>query len=219
MGGVHVGATDEDILSAVYPFTSNEWYHITWTQDPAVGITMYVNGEKADDANAWTIGAENTFHAPVQKIGGVGFDGLVDEVKIYSKVLSKEEIAQDALTDEGGQPQALNMYNELWNENYQMNEKYLTDMEKNADYDHPRHYLGQPDMVRTRTGKLITAYPIGHGVGPLVMRTSTDNGETWVEKEDTPESWKNSQETPTLYTLTLPDGRERIMLITACPTS
>ncbi len=219
VGGVHVGATDADILSAVYSFTSNEWYHITWTQDPAVGITMYVNGEKADDANAWTIGAENTFHAPVQKIGGVGFDGLVDEVKIYSRVLSEEEIAQDALTDEGGQPQALNMYNELWNENYQLNEKYLTDMEKNADYDHPRHYLGQPDMVRTRTGKLITAYPIGHGVGPLVMRTSTDNGETWVEKEDTPESWKNSQETPTLYTLTLPDGRERIMLITACPTS
>ena len=131
----------------------------------------------------------------------------------------EQEAAQDVSTDGSNRSQAFNMYNELWNENYQLNEKYLTDMEEYTDYNHPRHYLGQPDMVRTRTGKLITAYPVGHGVGPLVMRTSTDNGETWVEKTDTPQSWENSQETPTLYTLTLPDGREPIMLITACPTT
>ena len=98
---------------------------------------------------------------------------------------------------------------------YQMPNKYLMDIEKAPNT--PRQYLGQPDMIRTRTGRLITAYPIGHGHGPLVMRISDDNGANWVEKTNLPASWAKSQETPTLYTLNMPDGHERLMLITACP--
>ena len=49
-----------------------------------------------------------------------------------------------------------------------------------------RQYLVQPDMVRTSTGRLITAYPKGHGKGPIIMKISDDNGETWTEKNNTP---------------------------------
>lgn len=109
--------------------------------------------------------------------------------------------------------QGLSLQNTLTE--YQMPDKYLMDLEKAPNT--PRQYLGQPDMICTRTGRLITAYPIGHGHGPLVMRISDDNGATWTEKTDLPKSWEKSQETPTLYTLDMPDGHERLMLITACP--
>lgn len=94
-------------------------------------------------------------------------------------------------------------------------ENLLMDIEKAPGTD--RQYLGQPDMVKTKTGRLITVYPIGHGKGPLVMRYSDDRGDSWHEIKNLPESFKGSQETPTMYTLDFTDGRERIILITACP--
>jgi hypothetical protein len=48
------------------------------------------------------------------------------------------------------------------------------------------------------------------------MRISDDGGITWTEKTDIPASWAGSQETPTLYTVTV-NGAERLLLITACP--
>lgn len=98
---------------------------------------------------------------------------------------------------------------------YKLPDRYLSDIEKKPGT--KRQYLGQPDMVRTATGRLITAYPVGHGHGAIVMRISDDNGETWTEKTDTPQSWAKCQETPTLYVLNLEDGTERILLLSACP--
>lgn len=66
---------------------------------------------------------------------------------------------------------------------YQLSEDNLSDIEKAPNTD--RQYLGQPDMVRTKSGRLITAYPKGHGKGPLIMQISDDDGETWTEKTDT----------------------------------
>ena len=94
-------------------------------------------------------------------------------------------------------------------------DKYLKDIEKAPNT--PRQYLGQPDMVQTKTGRLITAYPTGHGHGPIIMQISDDEGETWTEKKDIPASFATCQETPTLYTLDMGNGKERIMLISACP--
>ena len=94
-------------------------------------------------------------------------------------------------------------------------EEYLSDIEKSPDT--LRQYLGQPDMVRTETDRLITVYPVGHGHGPVVMQISDDRGTTWYEKTDIPKSWMDCQETPTLYILKLADGKERILLISACP--
>ena len=83
--------------------------------------------------------------------------------------------------------------------------------------DTSNQYFGQPDMIRTKSGRLITSFPQGHGKGPLIMKISDDDGATWTRKTDIPASWAGSQETPTLYVLNLADGTERIMMITACP--
>lgn len=83
--------------------------------------------------------------------------------------------------------------------------------------DTSNQYFGQPDMIRTKSGRLITSFPQGHGKGPLIMKISDDDGATWTRKTDIPASCAGSQETPTLYVLNLADGTERIMMITACP--
>ena len=114
---------------------------------------------------------------------------------------------------EKGNEKKVNIQNVL--PRYSLPSKYLSTIEKSPNTE--RQYLGQPDMIRTKTGRLITVYPIGHGKGPLVMKISEDNGDTWVEKKDIPESWARSQETPTMYVLHLESGQERLLLITGCP--
>lgn len=76
-------------------------------------------------------------------------------------------------------------------------------------------YTGQPDMVETSQGKFIAVYPEGHGHGPLKIIES-DNGIDWKSKS-TPQSWKNSQEVPTLYTLDRSDGKQYLIMISGKP--
>ena len=281
--GYHVGKNSGDVLTFTYDFNQNEWYNITWTQSKSDGLSMYVNGTLVN-TNAWT--KTNKTLLPLDIIGGTGFTGYIDEIKVYNRVLNTSEInanmllnglnltetsktmfindtyqietnlisdnddksitytsndPQIASVDEQGVVTALKRGTvKIIVENkaggyreevlitvkknisitskipmYQLSENNLSDIEKAPNTD--RQYLGQPDMVRTKTGRLITAYPKGHGKGPLIMRISDDNGETWTEKTDTPSSWIGSQETPTMYILNLADGTERILLITACP--
>ena len=280
--GFRVGLGDGDVLTMAYDFRPDQWYHVTWSQSRQDGLTMYVNGERIAHTD-WS--KSGIVYAPIDFIGGRGFTGLMDEVKVYNRVLTDAEVAADmAITGltvdqlnvtlkEGEKHQIHATLNTSESDKtitytsadpkvaavdskglvtavkrgettitvahaasglsktvkvtvkkdiplqntlplYELPEDYLTDIEKAPGTD--RQYLGQPDMVRTSTGRLITAYPVGHGHGPLVMRISDDEGESWTEIK-TPASWKQSQETPTLYVLNLPDGRERIMLITACP--
>ena len=35
-------------------------------------------------------------------------------------------------------------------------------------------------MIRTKSGRLITSFPQGHGKGPLIMKISDDDGATWT---------------------------------------
>ncbi|MBQ2383918.1 MAG: exo-alpha-sialidase, partial [Oscillospiraceae bacterium] len=246
-------------------------------------LKLYVNGTFVKD-NTWTAN-RSTVMAPIDVIGGTGFTGLIDEVKIYNAPLTEAEIASAmmvdgvnlnetavvlntgdtfkikttvissnpdksvtyvssnpkvATVDEKGLVTAIargettitvtntatglsavmtvkvtknvNIHNVL--ERYVMPEKYLSDIERAPGTN--RQYLGQPDMIKTSTGRLIMAYPVGHGKGPLVMRISDDGGLTWTEKTDIPADWAGSQETPTLYALNV-GGKEKLILITACP--
>ena len=231
--------------------------------------------------------------APVEVIGGTGFTGLIDEVKVFNAALTQNEIkslmlltginnlessvelfidethqlnayvisAEEdktltyesadpsiATVDENGLITAvgrgttkIKVRNEAGGYEAEMTVKvsveisiinqiprYVLGEEFQSDVDGPyrengaaRRYLGQPDMVRTETGRLITVFPTGHGHGPLVMKISEDNGETWVEKTDIPSSWARSQETPTIYSIQVDDGNggtfERLVLVCACP--
>lgn len=281
--GFRVGKGNGDVLTFAYGFQPNNWYHITWTQSKTDGLSMYVNGTLVSN-NAWT--KNHNISIPLDVIGAAGFTGLIDEVKVYNRVLNQSEIRsimqvkglnlaesykkinigdtytiqtnlysdqedktitytsnhpEVASVDSSGivtgnkrgsaiitvenkaggykEEVTIDVEKELTIKNtldvYQLPEENLSDIEKSPNTD--RQYLGQPDMVKTSTGRLITAYPKGHGKGPLIMQISDDNGETWTEKTDLPASWEGSQETPTMYVLNLADGTERIMLITACP--
>ena len=287
--GFRVGTGSGDVLTIKYAFAKDNWYHMTWTQDTTDGITMYVNGVKVA-SNNWT--ASRTIKAPIDIIGGVGFTGYIDEVKVYNTVLTQEEIQagmlvngitvasnnvnmnvgetynldavvisdkdDKTLTYTSDQPDVVSVDENgvltahkkgtaiITVENkaggfvekvtvkstklliaqntlpvYMLDDKYISDIDNpKNDPTRPNKYLGQPDMIRTETGRLITAYPNGHGKGPLIMQISDDEGESWNVKKDIPASWAGSQETPTLYALKVTvNGKqiERLILITACP--
>lgn len=76
-------------------------------------------------------------------------------------------------------------------------------------------YLGHPSTVLFRDGRtLLVAYPDGHGRGNLLIRRSTDAGSTWKAVNIAPQ---RVEETPILYLLNLPGGRERVLLVTCQP--
>lgn len=84
-------------------------------------------------------------------------------------------------------------------------------------------YLGHPDLVKTSASSdseaLLVAYPAGHGKGEIIMKESSDGGNTWSERRtDLPESFADSQETPTLYRLDFTDGTSKILLVSGCPS-
>ncbi len=81
-------------------------------------------------------------------------------------------------------------------------------------------YLGHPDSVLLKNGNILTMYPAGHGKGAVLTKISTDGGLSWDESvEDTPESWEDSLETPTVYRLTFTDGttEDKLIMISANP--
>lgn len=85
--------------------------------------------------------------------------------------------------------------------------------------DDSRDYMAHPDSVLLKDGSILTVYPAGHGKGAVLNKVSADGGITWTGTvENTPESWKNSQETPTIYRLEFSDGRaDKLILISANP--
>ena len=92
-------------------------------------------------------------------------------------------------------------------------ENYVT-VDRESD-----HYLGHPDSVYFN-GKMIVAYPLGHGKGQIAVKTSSDLGRTWesIDESAIPESFRYSQETPTLYKLDFTDGTEKVLLVSGCPS-
>ena len=94
-----------------------------------------------------------------------------------------------------------------------LDEKYLSTVDNTGDY------LGHPDLVLADDGTLFCAYPAGHGKGEVIMKSSTNLGDTWSERiTGLPESWKKSQETPTLYNLQFTDGSSKLLLVSGCPS-
>lgn len=80
-------------------------------------------------------------------------------------------------------------------------------------------YMAHPDSILLKNGNLLTVYPKGHGRGAILNKISTDGGASWTETlANTPSSWENSLETPTVYRLTFSDGTpDKLILISANP--
>ena len=94
--------------------------------------------------------------------------------------------------------------------------EYLYDL---CVIDDSRDYMAHPDSVLLKDGSILTVYPAGHGKGAVLNKVSADGGITWSQEiENTPESWKSSLETPTIYRLEFSDGRDdKLILISANP--
>ncbi len=85
-------------------------------------------------------------------------------------------------------------------------------------------YYAHPDLVEADDGTLWVMYPVGHGRGAVQTKKSTDFGATWTDyTQNTPVSWQDSQETPTLYNLHFVDdngmetGESTLVLISGNP--
>lgn len=88
-----------------------------------------------------------------------------------------------------------------------------------ATVDNTNDYMAHPDSVLLDNGNILTFYPKGHGKGAILNKISTDGGKSWTETvPNTPESWENSLETPTVYRLEFSDGSpDKLILISGNP--
>ena len=95
--------------------------------------------------------------------------------------------------------------------------EYLYDQ---STVDSSKDYIAHPDSVLLKNGNILTMYPAGHGKGAVLTKISTDGGITWAKSlENTPKSWEQSKETPTVYRLTFTDGKtaDKLIMISANP--
>ncbi|MBQ3137223.1 MAG: exo-alpha-sialidase [Clostridia bacterium] len=83
--------------------------------------------------------------------------------------------------------------------------------------DNSLDYMAHPDSVLLKNGNILTVYPAGHGKGAVLNKISTNGGASWdSEVKNTPASWVNSLETPTVYRLEFSDGTpDKLILISA----
>lgn len=88
-----------------------------------------------------------------------------------------------------------------------------------ATVDNTNDYMAHPDSILLDNGNILTFYPKGHGKGAILNKISTDGGKSWTETVlNTPKSWENSLETPTVYRLEFSDGSpDKLILISGNP--
>ena len=87
----------------------NTWYHIAGVFDAAAGtLSTYVNGilDNGTLRNAVpTVQLDGAVNANIgRRTGGFYFNGVIDEVRIYSRALSQSDIQADMITPVGGTP-------------------------------------------------------------------------------------------------------------------
>lgn len=88
---------------------------------------------------------------------------------------------------------------------------------QNTVVDDSKGYLGHPDSILLRDGRLLTFYPEGHGKGKTLSKISTDGGKSYSETiQNPPKSWEKSRETPTVYRLEFSEHTWPDKLILIC---
>ena len=101
--GMHfcaVGACNQEILGNI-SLSTGTWYHIAVVQSSTTGITVYVNG--AQDVNSSGSPYTSDLDPYAGDYAGIGryrwdgnpggyTDGMIDDVRIYNRVLSASEI-------------------------------------------------------------------------------------------------------------------------------
>jgi hypothetical protein len=92
--------TDEYQLVSSGTFTTSGWNHfaIVWDQDSAANTEVYINGVADGATDTGTIGNIGdlsnvlAFHVGAESDDGNPFSGSVDEVRLYNRALSADEV-------------------------------------------------------------------------------------------------------------------------------
>ena len=103
-----VGSLGPFRITYMNPLNSSEWYHVALTYKDGLGLSLYLNGEKV----AYTSRVEGNIHCSSGEPLVLGwfdyFHGMIDEVRIYSRYLSEDQIYQRYLeTKEGWNDKAI----------------------------------------------------------------------------------------------------------------
>ena len=93
-----------DFAQSPDPYDDGAWHHVVGVADRVAGISLFVDGAIVDEDTTLTVGDISNPH--VLKLGAgktnfVNFDGNLDEVAIYNRALSPEEIAQHFTVGQG----------------------------------------------------------------------------------------------------------------------
>ncbi|QQR78675.1 MAG: LamG domain-containing protein [Candidatus Moraniibacteriota bacterium] len=94
--------TDEYSLTSTTTFTTTGWHHytITWDQDSAANSEIYIDGTANSATDTGTIGNIGdlsnalAFRVGAESDNGNPSDGKIDDVRVYSRVLSASEVTQ-----------------------------------------------------------------------------------------------------------------------------
>lgn len=94
------GGTDEFQLETIQTFTDNAWHHfaLVWDDDSASGTDIYIDGiatsatETGTITNIGDLSNAVAFRAGAESDAGGPFDGKLDEIRVYSRVLTAAEL-------------------------------------------------------------------------------------------------------------------------------
>jgi hypothetical protein len=106
-----IGVTNAGIgteVSTGSSYSDNNWHHIAITFDQTLSgyVYLYVDGVQqasAGNLNSWSWQANQPIQLGLSAYAGQPFNGILDDVRVYSRVLTPTEVASvyssDALVD------------------------------------------------------------------------------------------------------------------------
>ena len=103
-----LGSDPTRLDSTINTFTSGTWYHVAATLNTDADAVLYINGVADISANASDAlnGSFEDF-AMGTNAGVFNFDGLIDDVRIYKRVLSAEDVGELFALRGGTDPPAI----------------------------------------------------------------------------------------------------------------
>jgi hypothetical protein len=94
--GGQIQVHKNDGVKISFNAVADTWYHIVYTADTGANeIKLYVNGELVAEGIAGTTPQNMDERRIGSEHDGRFLDGMVDEVRIYNRVLSEEEVLQN----------------------------------------------------------------------------------------------------------------------------
>ncbi len=110
-----LGSLGSSRITYMNPLNSSEWYHVALTYKDGLGLSLYLNGEKVVSASQ----VKGNIHCSSGEPLVLGwfdyFHGMIDEVRIYPRCLSEDQIYQRYLeTEEGWNDRAIMKSTDTW---------------------------------------------------------------------------------------------------------